>query len=138
MQKNEQLMRILNIFSFMAIIISSFGILSNIGISFIQRRRSLAVVNSLGMTRTQSLNMLLVESIVSIFWATFIVTLYGGLGLSLISKIVNLIGVPLNIGFNIKFIPIIFIASLCIVLLATVPVLIKNKNISIVQELKYE
>ena len=39
---------------------------------------------------------------------------------------------------NFKVVPQYFIASLVIILIATIPALIKNRKLSIIQEIRYE
>lgn len=137
-KNNEMLMNILSIFSFMSVIIGAFGVLNNIGISFIQRKKDLAVLSSVGMSNTQRTKMLIIESVLAVVWSTIIIIPFSYLVISILSKIVKLIGFDMDVSFNIKFLPIIFVVSLMLVLLATMPVLFKSKKLSIIEELKYE
>ena len=45
---------------------------------------------------------------------------------------------PLDVAMNFKVVPQYFIASLVIILIATIPSLIKNRKLSIIQEIRYE
>ncbi|QAA33992.1 ABC transporter permease [Clostridium manihotivorum] len=137
-EQNKQLMTILSIFSYMAVIIGCFGILNNIGISFIQRKKDMAVLSSVGMTKGQRAIMIIVESILSVIWAVLIVTPLSYLTSSLMSKISESIGLPLDVQFNISYLPVVVVVSLALVFLATIPVLFKSRKLSIMQELKYE
>jgi putative ABC transport system permease protein len=137
-EQNDQLMTILSIFSYMAVVIGCFGILNNIGISFIQRKKDMAVLSSVGMTKGQRGVMIIVESILSVIWAVVIVTPLAYLTSSLMSKITDKIGLPLDIKFNISYMPIVLSVSLILVFLATLPVLFKSRKLSIIEELKYE
>jgi putative ABC transport system permease protein len=137
-EQNKQLMTILSIFSYMAVIIGCFGILNNIGISFIQRKKDMAVLSSVGMTKGQRAIMIIVESILSVIWAVVIVTPLSYLTSSLMAKISESIGLPLDVKFNISYLPVVIVVSLALVFLATIPVLFKSRKLSIMQELKYE
>lgn len=137
-EQNKQLMDILSIFSYMAVVIGSFGILNNIGISFIQRKRDMAVLSSVGMNKGQRARMLVIESILSVFWAAVIVTPFSYLGISIVSKITNAIGFALDVSFNLSYMPIVTGVSFLIVIIATLPVLFKSRKLSIIEELKYE
>lgn len=135
---NEQLMNILSIFSFMSVVIGAFGVLNNIGISFIQRKKDLAVLSSVGMSNFQRAKMLIIESVLAVLWATIIIIPFSYLVISILSKITKLIGFDMDVYFNINFMPITFVVSLVLVLIATIPVLFKSKKLSIIEELKYE
>lgn len=137
-ENNKQLTDILSIFSFMSVVIGAFGVLNNIGISFIQRKKDLAVLSSVGMSKFQRNKMLIIESILTVVWSIIIVTPFSYLGMSIMSKISKLLGFDMEVVFNIKFVPVIFLVSLAIVLIATIPVLLKSKKLSIIEELKYE
>ncbi|MNO96700.1 FtsX-like permease family protein [compost metagenome] len=137
-ENNKQLTDILSIFSFMSVVIGAFGVLNNIGISFIQRKKDLAVLSSVGMSKFQRNKMLIIESVLTVVWSIIIVTPFSYLGMSIMSKISKLLGFDMEVVFNIKFVPVIFLVSLAIVLIATIPVLFKSKKLSIIEELKYE
>lgn len=137
-EANKMLINILSIFSFMAVVIGSFGVLNNIGISFIQRKKDLAVLSSVGMSNIQRGKMIINESILTVVWSTIIVIPFSYLVISILSKITKLIGFDMDVSFNINFVPITFIVSLILVLIATIPVLFKSKKLSIIEELKYE
>ncbi|MDD7794472.1 ABC transporter permease [Clostridium sp. 'White wine YQ'] len=137
-EANKQLMDILSIFSFMAVVIGAFGVLNNIGISFIQRKKDLAVLSSVGMSKFQRAKMLLIESILTVVWSIILVIPFSYLAISITTKITKLIGFDMEVYFNVSFIPIAFGVSLLLVLIATIPVLFKSKKLSIIEELKYE
>lgn len=137
-ENNQMLINILSIFSYMAIIIAALGVLNNIIIGFLQRKREFAVLSSVGMTDVSRGIMLLIESILSVLWAIIIAVPYSYLGLSLLSRCLKLIDMPLNITLDIKSVPAYFFASLAVILIATIPVLLKSRKLSIIQELKYE
>lgn len=137
-ESNKQLMDILSIFSFMAVVIGSFGVLNNIGISFIQRKKDLAVLSSVGMSKFQRAKMLIIESILTVLWSIIIVIPFSYLVISIVTKITKLIGFDMEVYFNLSFMPITFGVSLLLVLFATIPILFKSKKLSIIEELKYE
>lgn len=62
-KSNESLMDMISIFALLAMIIGMVGIVNNLMISFIERRKSLAVLRSLGMSKRQLLQMIFIEAL---------------------------------------------------------------------------
>lgn len=63
LQSSRQLFVILEGFSLITLVAGTFGILNNMIIGFIQRKRHFAVLRSIGMSRLQVVKMILVESV---------------------------------------------------------------------------
>ena len=137
-ESNEMIVSILSIFAYMAVIIAALGVLNNIIIGFLQRKRELAVLSSVGMSRKNRGRMLLIESILSAVWSIVIAIPYSYLGLSLLSKFLKVVNMPLEIKLDISSIPVYFVATLIVIIVATLPVLFKSRKLSIIEELKYE
>ncbi|MGL5354613.1 MAG: FtsX-like permease family protein, partial [Clostridium sp.] len=138
MDMNKSMLSILSIFSYLAIFIAALGVLNNIIIGFLQRKRELAILSSVGMSKGNRNLMLVTESVLSVFWSIIISIPYSYLGLALLNKALITIDMPLNIKLDINAVPIYFVASLILILLATLPIIIKSKKLSIIEELKYE
>ena len=137
-EANEMLVNILSIFAYMAVIIASLGVLNNITIGFIQRKRDFAVLSSVGMRKSKRNLMLIVESCISVIWSLIFAVSIIKLELSLVTKFLKVINMPLKIELDVYSIPMCFIISLIVILLATLPVIFKSKKLSIIEELKYE
>nr|WP_243240509.1 FtsX-like permease family protein [Clostridium cibarium] len=137
-ENNQLTVNILSIFSYLAIFIATLGVLNNIIISFLQRKRELAVLSSIGMSDGSRSKMLLTESILSVIWAVAIAMPYSYLGLSLLTKTMTIIGLPMDIVLDVKSVPVYGVAALILILLASLPIMLKNKKLSIINELKYE
>ncbi len=138
LEGNQQFINVLSIFSLMAIVIGALGAINNMLISFIQRKKELAVLSSIGMTSRQRGAMLTLESLFCVVWSMVITIPYCYLVTSILSKLTKLIGLPLDINFNIKTMPLFFMAATIMILLATIPVLLNNRKLSIIHEIKYE
>ena len=82
--------------------------------------------------------MLILESVLSVIWSNLIALLYSFLGLKLLEKVLELIGMPLKLDVSFQTIPVYFISSLMIIVIATMPIIFKSKKLSIVSELKCE
>ena len=137
-EQNQMMMNALSIFSYLAIVIAALGIINNVSISFLQRKTEFAVLSSVGMENSLRRRVLLIESVACVTWGMVIAILYSLFGMSLVGKIMSLVGFPLEISLSFGSLPTIYLVSLCIVLLATLPVIFKSKKLSIIQELKYE
>jgi len=135
---NQMMVNAMSIFSYMAIVIASLGIVNNISISFLQRKSEFAILSSVGMENSGRLKILFFESIASVTWAMLITSVYCIFGLKLVSILTKSIGLDMAIALDFKSLPMIFVFSLVIVLIATLPVCFKSRKLSIIQEIKYE
>ena len=138
LEMNQQMMDLLNVFSILAIIISAIGVVNNLIICFIQRKKSIVVLTSVGLTMRERRRMILLESTMIVIWAVAIVSLFSAGALSILTEVLIFIRLPFEVVFNYQYIPSMLMASLIIVILATIPVLIKSGKMSIIEEIKYE
>ena len=65
-EANQQIVMIMEIFAYLAMIIASIGVFNNITICFIQRKREMAVMASVGMNKSGRMGLLLAESLASV------------------------------------------------------------------------
>lgn len=137
-EDNKMIVDILSIFSYMAICIATLGVLNNIIIGFLQRKREIAVLTSVGMSKVKRNLMLLFESALSVIWAFAVTVPISLLVMKLLSKVTVLIELPMDVKMDYSCIPGYLLGTLLIVMIATVPVILKNKKLSIINELKYE
>lgn len=139
LDSNAQLFLILNIISVMAIVISSLGILNNISIGFIQRKKSMVVLSSVGMSVGQRTGMLIIESLLTTLWPALIIYLFAPLNMQIASNLMTLMmKMQIPMPFETALMPKIIIMALIIMLLATLPIIKQNHKFRIVEELKYE
>ena len=138
LDSNQIIIDVLSIFSYLAIFIAALGVLNNITIGFLQRKRELAVLSSVGMTDAARNGMLLWESLFSVLWSVVIAIPYSYLGLSLLTKTMTALEMPMNIILNLKAVPIYALAALVLIILGSLPILLRSKKLSIINELKYE
>ena len=137
-ENNQMVINVLSIFSYMSIIIAALGILNNIIIGFLQRKRELAVLTSIGMSNGRRNLMLVFESILSVMWSFVITMPLCILIMKLVSRFSNVIKLPLEAKMDFSIVPQYLIGTLIIILIATLPVIFKNRKLSIISELKYE
>lgn len=138
LKNNAGLMSSLESFSFMALIIGSLGIMNNLMVSFMQRRKEFAVLASVGMSKSQRSKMILIEGITIGIVGSVLGVITGVLVCEFIPEI------SLSLDTYLKVIvPYFEVIKLCIfgillmIIASLVPVL-KGNKISIVSEIKYE
>lgn len=137
-ENNAMIINILNIFSYMAMIIASLGVISNISIGFIQRKRSLAVLSSVGMNRGNRNKMLIFESIFTVIWAVLISIPGTMVTVRLLTLVLEDMDFAMKVSVDYSLIPLYCVSAIIIVLIATIPVLLRSRKLSVVNELKYE
>jgi putative ABC transport system permease protein len=137
-KSNEQLFMILKGFSFLTLIIGIFGVLNNFIISFIERRRHLAIFRSVGMSKKQVVMMLFVEALSG--------GLIGGI-LGVLSGIVMIFTVEyvirgMNMFVKMNYSPILFaysiISGIVITVFASISPALKSSKLNIIEAIKYE
>lgn len=87
-------------FSLLALLIGIFGVFNNLIISFLERRRSLAVLRSVGMSKNQALKMFFIEALTGGLIGGIIGALCGYILISIspliLRAIAGLLGIPLH------------------------------------------
>lgn len=136
--ETSSLVQNLRIFGAICLVMSLFGVLNNLAISFIQRKKEIAVLSSVGMVASQRNRMLLGEAFFSACWSTLFSIGYLYIGARLCSKITRLIGLGLDVTVNGLYVWIYALAIILTGTLACTFVLIKNRKISIIDEIRYE
>lgn len=122
----------------LSVLLSFVGIINNQIISFMQRKKEIAVLNSTCMNKTQIKKMLANETMLSNFIAILISFVVTYVIVLLMNDIVGNIGFYINIKLDfkamIKFVIIIYI----LLMLALIVPYRKLKKMNIVEEIKYE
>lgn len=122
----------------LAIVLSFIGIVNNQIISFIQRRKELAVLNSTCMSKSQLKKMLRVETILANAVACLVAIVVGFTITGIIETFMQGLSLYVDIIFDwsvaFKFVCIVFV-----ILLLTLVIPIKRlKKMKIIDEIKYE
>lgn len=134
----NQLISMLNIFSVLTMFIGIFGMLNNFLISFIERKRSFALLASLGMSRLQLTKMLFIEALSSGILGGAAGILAGINMCFIIPKVTGIMELPLDVYFSPQLICSTFIISIIVSLIsASIPIL-KARKLNIIESIKYE
>ena len=121
-----------------SVLLAFVGIINNQIISFIQRQKELAILNSTCMSKKQIMKMLALETIIANLVSIILAIIISYITTTLINNFMNIIQIYLNIKFDLyevsKFAGIIY---LVLILTLLVP-FIKIRKMNIVDEIKYE
>lgn len=139
--QREQINTIMSLFYIiigLALTLAFVGIINNQIISFMERTRELAVLNSICMSKWQIIKMLILENTVSNIVACSLGFLVSIMSVKLIGTLLNGIKMYTEMEFNYQA-GIMIVVIILVVLLATVVLPIrKMKKMNIVESIKYE
>lgn len=134
----KQIVSLLSIFSYITMIIGGFGILSNISLSFIQRKRELAVLSSIGLTNSNRNLMILCESFIETLIGLIFSFASSALIIVLLRDIFKYLVLDMNFSYPFGSLPFVTSFVIFLTLITSVPTLIKSTKLNIVSQLKYE
>ena len=137
-EQNRQFMIILQAFSVLAMLIGIFGVFNNYMISFLERRRYIAIKRSLGLSKKQTLKMIFVEALtggcigaaVGIVGAMFM--------LWIVPKLMQTLGVPLSIHYKFELFAASLFTGIIISVIASISPALKTTKLDIIESIKYE
>lgn len=135
---NNQFMSMLTAFSVLALIIGIIGVINNLIISFIERKQSLAVLRSIGMSKNQIIKMLFIEAIYLGAIGGIAGIVGGILIMSIVPYILEAMRVPVNTHIFVNELWIYLAGAISITILSsTIPVR-KSSKLNIIEAIKYE
>ena len=122
----------------LAVALVFVGIINNQIISFIERTKELAVLNSVCMSKGQLIKMLIVENITSNAVACVIGFVVSVISVILIGSVLNGIKLYVDLTFNYSLALIIIGIVLLVLFLTVIIPILKLRKINIVEAIKYE
>lgn len=137
-QSNDQMFMLLKGFSLMAMLIGIVGVVNNLLISFIQRKRQLAIFRSIGMEKGQTVMMISVEALTGGLIGGISGVLSGLLMLYIVQYVLFAIHLPVIMQYPPSTILASGLAGLIIMLVSSVGPSIKSSRLNIVEAIKYE
>jgi putative ABC transport system permease protein len=134
----DSIFNVIKSFSVLAMLIGVIGIINNLIISFIERKRYLAIFRSIGMSKKTQKKMILIES----FTIGVLGVVFGIISacamLSIIPNILQFILGSFDINYSIPiFILVAMISVAIMVMVSSIPAR-KSSQMSIIESLKYE
>ena len=102
---NANLMKMISVFGVLTLVIGMIGVVNNLLISFIERRKGLAVLRSVGMSKKQLIKMIFVEALGS----GFISGVAGIAGSILMLFVLGDVLFALNLPIKVEMVPELFV-----------------------------
>ena len=136
--ENEKTIAGFGVFSLIAVIVASFGVLNNTRISYLNSKRNIALLHAIGLNRIQKNKLLIYQSIFVMFWVIILLIPCSWAMVTMTKDLLSLLGLLYDIKLNIIYIPIISVVLFILIILATIPVILNGKKFSIINEMKYE
>ena len=125
-------------FPILALIIGAVGVLNNFVISFMERKRALAIYASVGMSKFQTRKMLFIESI-SIGIIGSICGIIGGVLMTeSMPFILMLADFPMDLHYSKGVFIMSFVLGILITVLASFVPALKSSKMNIIEAIKYE
>ncbi|WP_088186151.1 FtsX-like permease family protein [Desulfosporosinus sp. FKA] len=134
MNENQQSTILMSGFSVLAIIIGVFGVLNNLLISFLVRRRSLAVFRSIGMSKVQIVKMIFIESLTGGIIGGLLGVMAGTLMIVVLAGTNN----SQDIHFPVSSYFIYVLSGIALMLIASISPALKSSKLDIVASIKLE
>lgn len=114
------------------------GIINNQSVSFLERKREMAVLYSTAMSRTQLNRMIFIEVFLSYFISALVSFIFTIMLIILLKQILMTLGIYIPMTFSIfSILIVLFVIGIIMLVIYTVMKL-KIKKMNIVEELKYE
>lgn len=138
MESNARMFGVLQGFSILALLIGIIGIFNNLIISFIERKHSLAMFRSVGMSKQQIIQMILMESTGGGLLGGIIGVVFGFILLSIVPYLIRAIEQPLPIHSNYSSSFVYLLAGTIITLIASISPALKSSKLNLIEAIKYE
>ncbi len=138
MESNANLFKIFNLFSYFTMIIGIFGVLNNFAISFIERKRGLAMMKSVGMSKFQTIKMIFIEAMTGGLIGGFVGTVSGLVLLHMIPFMMRALDMDIPIHYDVKLILLSVLSGAAVTLVAAISPALKSSKMNIIDAIKYE
>lgn len=136
---NDMIFALLRGISFLAMLIGSIGIINNFMISFISRRKLIASLRSLGLSKRGTVSLFMVESLTTGIIGSTIGVIFGILFFNFMKYVISAIKItPEVVSYSGKEMLFVFISGIILSIIASVLPAIHISSQNIVKEIKYE
>lgn len=137
-ESNDAIFNIFKLFSIMAMVIGIFGVVNNFAISFIERKRSLAMFRSAGMSKLQTVKMIFIEALSGGLVGGAVGATTGVISVSIIPYLLKAIDMPITMHYSAALIINSIIGGAVVTLVASVSPAFKSSRLNIIEAIKYE
>jgi putative ABC transport system permease protein len=135
---HKQLTSMLTGFSVLALIIGIIGVVNNLIISFIERKRSIAVLMSVGMSKKQVVQMIVVEALCTGIIGATAGIIGGSMLVGLMPLMMEVMKVIMPVRHLTETFYIYLLGGVSITVIASITPLIKSSKLNIIEAIKYE
>lgn len=137
-KENKGIIMVLSVFSYATALIGSVGVMNNFMVSFITRRKSLAVMTSVGMSKKQRKKMIYIEAIAAGFLGGVFGVISGQIVLVMVKNMLKVIELNLDMKLTLSFALIGMLGGIIVCIVSSLGVVRKSARLSVLEELKYE
>jgi putative ABC transport system permease protein len=137
-ESNKALFSIFRIFSIMAMVIGIFGVLNNFAISFMERKRSLAMFRSVGMSKVQIIKMIFIEALSGGLIGGAVGVFSGVVNISVIPYVMRAIDMPIPIHYSAALMITSLLGGAAVTLIGSVSPALKSSKLNVIEAVKYE
>lgn len=134
----NQMLMIIKIFPVVSLIIGAFGVLNNFIISFIERKRQLAVFASVGMSKLQTIKMLFVEALSAGIIGAIMGVLGGLVSTYIMPYVLKSANFPMPVHYESQIFITCLILGMVITLVSSIVPALKSSKLNIIEAIKYE
>lgn len=134
----DRVFKILKSYTQLTMLIGIIGIINNLIVSFMERRRSFAMYRSIGMSRLQLKKMIILEALSGGIIGGAIGLLAAGLMLIIMPDIMKQIMGPMDMTYSLPLFMGYFGVGIIIMLISSVIPAMKSSKLSIIETIKYE
>jgi putative ABC transport system permease protein len=140
MKGNSQILGIFKGFGILALVICVFGVFNNLVISFIDRKRSLAIMRSVGMDRRQTVKTIFIEALTGGMIGGIIGVIIGLLLVMNVTKVIETMGGSMKDCLEISWISLAtcMVGGVIITIAASVGPALRSSKLNVIEAIKYE
>ncbi len=135
---NRQLYSVGKGFTVLTLILGVIGVFNNLMLNFLRRKKHLAVMRSLGMSKSQMIKMIILESLTGGVVGGSIGAMTGVVLVNTGQLLLDAIELPVNIHYSLLFVLMCVVCGLVTTIIASVVPAIKASKMNIVELLKNE
>jgi len=140
MEGNSKILGIFKGFGLLALVICVFGVFNNLIISFIDRKHSLAIMRSVGMSKRQTIKMIFIEAFTGGLIGGVIGIIIGLLLVMNVGKVIEALGGSMKDSLEISWISLAacMVGGVIITIAASVGPALRSSKLNIIEAIKYE
>jgi putative ABC transport system permease protein len=140
MEGNSKVLGVFKGFGILALIICIFGVFNNLIISFIDRKRSLAIMRSVGMNKRQTLKMIFIEAFTGGLIGGVIGIIIGLLLIMNVEKVIEALGGSMKDFIQISWtsLAVCMVGGVIITIAASVGPALRSSKLNIIEAIQYE